>query len=194
MSKQQQVAIIGTAGRNDDEKKLSPAIFQSMVDEARKTIVETWKLDPSTVRLVSGGSAWADHVAVRLYGAKWGGLDLHLPEAWDKTQFYDTRIVDWKSNPGGTLNYYHRKFSAAMPCDSLAEIAALQKDERVRFIVHDGMHQRNTAVAARANYLIAFTFAAKNAKTPKDGGTADTWIKTNPFTRKLHISLPICTV
>jgi hypothetical protein len=43
------------------------ALFGLMCESALKAIAADWKLAPETVRLVSGGSAWADHVAVRLY-------------------------------------------------------------------------------------------------------------------------------
>ncbi len=63
-----------------------------MMTAAENTITDTWNLSKSQVCLVSGGSAWADHIAVRLFlnsiggcGVEedildgYAGLKLHLP-------------------------------------------------------------------------------------------------------------------
>ena len=59
------VSIIGTAGRKSDGSKLNPKIFVDMVKTALDTIKNVWKLED--VELVSGGAAYADHVAVKLF-------------------------------------------------------------------------------------------------------------------------------
>jgi hypothetical protein len=66
------VAIIGTAGRGGNAQRLTPAHFTSMVNAARIIISHVLQLSPSEVQLVSGGSSYADHVAVLL------DLDGHL--------------------------------------------------------------------------------------------------------------------
>ena len=71
-------------------------------------------------RLVSGGAAWADHVAVTL--ALDGTVDpaaltLHLPAAFEDGRF------DADTRDGGTANHYHRLFYARSGIDGLAEIA-----------------------------------------------------------------------
>ena len=88
------VAIIGTAGRRADAQRLSFAHFTSMVSTARAIIRQVLQLSPSQVHLVSGGSSYADHVAVVLYlesvlgqaettadavSETFAGLTLHLP-------------------------------------------------------------------------------------------------------------------
>ena len=50
------VSIIGTAGRDKSQPTMTAALFDAMVIEAENLIVEKFKLDPSTVVLVSGGS------------------------------------------------------------------------------------------------------------------------------------------
>lgn len=60
------VAIIGTAGRNGLAGRLSMEKFSKMVLDADQLIRE--RVGPrKTINLVSGGAAWSDHVAVRLY-------------------------------------------------------------------------------------------------------------------------------
>lgn len=75
------VAIIGTCGRTQGDR-LEPEIFDFMCRKARTTITDTLGLDPSIVELVSGGAAWADHVAVQLSNEEIvPNLTLHLPVA-----------------------------------------------------------------------------------------------------------------
>ena len=89
------VAIIGAAGRRHDAHRLTSAHFSSMVSTARCVIQQLLGLSPSQVHLVSGGSSYADHVAVVLYvqsameqlqeggtasnAQAYAGLTLHLP-------------------------------------------------------------------------------------------------------------------
>ena len=62
------VAIIGTAGRGVDVVSLlNHQMFRKMCESAANIILNDWKLDPAKVTLVSGGSAWSDHVAVDLF-------------------------------------------------------------------------------------------------------------------------------
>ena len=89
------VAIVGTAGRRGDAYRLTAAHFTSMVSAAQCLIGQVLALSPSHVHLVSGGSSYADHVAVVLYmqsvmeqaqeegtageAEAYAGLTLHLP-------------------------------------------------------------------------------------------------------------------
>lgn len=179
------VAIIGTAGRKDDADKLDAKLFEHMVECAERIIVDglgqsSW----SSIRLVSGGAAGADHVAVRLFQRHAeSGLCLHLPAEWKDGQACDTGENDWRTNPGRTMNQLHKAFSKRVGCDSLKEIA----DAKGATIVsHQGFHARNTHVA-KANYLIAFTFG-ESWNEPKDGGTMDTWKKFRGR-HKIHVPL-----
>lgn len=178
------VSITGTAGRKDDADKVNSALFDWMVEAAKYMIITHWKLDPALVILVSGGAAFADHTAVRLFNQTprgWGGLHLHLP-----CKFEDGRHVeDGFKSPGQYANYLHRQFSARCKFDSLAEINQAVVNGALVDSSKDGFHARNTEVA-KSEYLIAFTFGI--GSVPKDGGTSDTWNKcTSP--NKIHLSL-----
>jgi hypothetical protein len=51
--------------------------------------------------------------------------------------------------------------------------------------VHSGFHKRNTEIA-KADILIAFSWSSKDY--PTNGGTADTW-KKSESSRKIHVNL-----
>lgn len=83
------VSIIGTSGRKDADK-LTRASFNWMIARAIQYIkdlaprdvprekLHTWA--HANIDLVSGGSAWADHVVVHLWQRLWcRTLTLHLP-------------------------------------------------------------------------------------------------------------------
>lgn len=163
------LAIIGTAGRKDDAAKLNRSVFSSMGITGKQVVEQT-----NATNLVSGGAAYADHVAVRLYLRDIASqLTLHLPAKWDKKNccFKDTGEVDYKINPGGTANYYHRKFSTVVGINSLEDIQyAIKKGAEV--IVTEGFMERNTKVAEQADIILAMTFG--QGAYIKDGGTADT--------------------
>jgi|SRR6185369_13539530 len=174
------LSIVGSAGRQEDASKLSRQLFDDMVSRTSH-VIQDWKLDPAHVVLVSGGSAFADHVAVRLFLAgKFASLELHLPCEWDsKKQRFN------ESDPAGhTLNQLHMAFSKAVGLDSLSDLAKAHA-AGAKFIAWPGFHARNTQVAKSSN-LIAFTFAS--GKQPKSGsGTLDTWNKC--VGRKIHCPL-----
>lgn len=182
------VAVIGSAGRRRDAAFMTPSLYGKMVAVAETAIVGDWGLDPRNVVLVSGGSAFSDHVAVSLFlrdPARFRGLTLFLPCGFLDGRFADSGPWDWKTNPGQYLNYLHRQFSRAVGVQSLAEIQEL---ERHRNAVLDssafGFHGRNSLVAG-ADYVLAFT---SGGAEPADGGTADTWRKARGATRR-HESL-----
>src|SRR6185437_11854761 len=98
----QNVAIIGSAGRGNDSAKMNKPLFEAMCQEARRVISEDWKLRPDHDRLVSGGAAWSDHVAIQIAkGGVFGDIALHLPCKMDMSQnrAVDTGTMDWKTNP-----------------------------------------------------------------------------------------------
>ena len=101
------LAIIGTAGRNDDADKLTDQHFKYMIKTSRDYI----KTLDDDVTLVSGGSAWADHVAIRLFKKDKRDLILYLPYKFNNNKYED----DY-------LNSLHRKFSQKCVIDSLNEI------------------------------------------------------------------------
>lgn len=187
MAELKTVSIIGSAGRNDDGPLMSKGLFDAMVKDALRIIKDDFKLTPQEVCLVSGGAAWADHVAVALFlgGFGFASLKLCLPCKWVESQHLDTGVDDWKTNPGRSANAYHRAFSKKLGKDTLFDIELAQQLGAV-LVEGKGFHERNTDVA-KSDFLIAFTFGL-NGK-PKVGGTLDTWQKAAPSTRKVHVSL-----
>lgn len=183
------VSIIGTSGRTSDPQsgELTLTIFDRMITRARD-IISQYYPDPSKVMLVSGAAAWADHVAVRLYltGA-YAGLKLFVPAKWSDRKFADTGVVDWRANPGGTLNYYHRAFSAKIGTDTLSEIGTAVERGAIINAQSGSFHQRNGEVAKAGSLVIAFTWSESGK--PESGGTADTWKKIPDGVNKIHVSL-----
>lgn len=182
------LAIIGSAGRRDDADRMTPQLYAAMCSEAR-----TMVRDVGATRLVSGGAAFADHVAVTLFLENVvDELDLHLPAAWDGSA-YESR------GDGRTANFYHAGFSSACDVDSLGEIAtAVTKGAATSS--YRGFKQRNSQVAT-ADAILAFTFGAGGDNRfwagevlaieagLKPGGTADTWNKAVMAKFKRHVDL-----
>lgn len=169
------ISVCGTAGRGADASYLDAMTFERMVIECDRYIMEHTS-DTKTVMLVSGGAAWSDHIAVRLFlTGRYGGLILHMPCAWTGKEFVDN---------GSTANLYHRQFSYKMGISSFVEIEQARV-QGARIVVHDGFHKRNTFIA-KSPILIAFT--TSKTKSPTAGGTLDTWNKSSAKT-KHHISV-----
>lgn len=166
------LAIVGTAGRKDDAKKLSKKHFEAMCLIASGLIEQLGENNYPISHLVSGGAAWADHVAVRLFlDKKAPHLRLFLPAAWEGTSYHDTGEKDPKTNPGGTANYYHKLFQTATLINSLYEIQVAKNEGAELIPVAKGFYARN-ALVAKSDFLLACTFGKENEV--KDGGTADT--------------------
>lgn len=174
------LAIIGTAGRKDDADLLTLDKWKEM-----KRVIARFVEERNILSAISGGAAYADHLAVGLYNADYiENLELALPCAYDldNIMFVDNGDKDWRKNPGKTCNYYHRQFSEKVGINSLLQIKdAIISGAIVK--IEDGFFARNSLVA-EADILIAFTFG-EGAKL-KDGGTADT---TKKFLNKHNSSL-----
>lgn len=156
------VAVIGTAGRGSDFDRLSPFDFGRMCNTVRGILNDITK-EPY---LVSGGAAWADHVAVNLYNLGIVNyLDLHLPAKWDYTEGWFEQTA-----AGITSNKYHQRFSAKVGISSLNELELALS--RCRSTVSNGFFARNNDVA-KAQAVIALTFG--DGSKLKDGGTANTF-------------------
>lgn len=188
--KKHTISIIGTSGRKEALKGLSPKLYHSMVRKAEE-VIDSLSLSKEEILLVSGGAAWSDHVAVSLFlTGNYGGLKLYLPAPFDeeKEAFFDTGVVNWKTNPGGTANYYFRPFSRSMGRNMLKDLKkALEKGAIIDIPTgkSSGFHGRNTLVA-RSDVVLAFTWGKKE---PEDGGTKDTWNKVPKGSTKIHIPL-----
>jgi len=154
------VAIIGTAGRGKSLQGLDAAMYAKMVAHADKLIAE--QTAGHVVHLLSGGAAWADHIAVTLFlSHRYPMLSLHLPCALavDNGNYHynDTGNSDFRMNPGRSSNKYHREFSAAISRNTIREIQEAAA-EGAKLHIHKGFFARNDMVASQADLLIAFTW------------------------------------
>jgi hypothetical protein len=186
------VAVIGTAGRDSgagSHKQLDAVAFRKMCDAAVRVMVEEWKLDVNKVTLVSGGSAWSDHVAVDLFLNNplftHSKLVLYLPCKFINGHFADEQA--WHTC-GKTLNQLHKQFSDKLGRSTLGDLELAVKRGATLDSTGRGFFARNLKVGKVAHYMIAFSAASGNQ--PSDGGTVHTWRNaTTPPTNRKHISL-----
>lgn len=176
------LAIIGPA-RNTCATRLTPEHFERMCAAARDLVAAQ-----GIHTLASGGAAWADHVAVRLFlesavqstnvaevpSATSAVRELHLyfPCEWDAARGQFRSRGHWRSDTGKAANVYHQRFSHVCAMDSLADIARALKMEGCHAHVYEGFHARNRALAAAADQLVAFAVEEHLSR-----GTQDTWNK-----------------
>jgi predicted NAD-dependent protein-ADP-ribosyltransferase YbiA (DUF1768 family) len=170
------IAIIGTAGRTK-----VPTIneWNNMLKDAEL------RVKPQDT-LISGGAAFADHIAVKLFlEGKVKGLKLRLP-----AKIKNGKFVGGKGTAGGTAQYYHENFSKLLGVDTVAEIEqAIEKGAEATYeteISNKAMFIRNEKVANESNAMIAYTYGEGNQ--PADGGTKDTWNKSK-YADKTHVQI-----
>ncbi len=179
------LAIIGTAGRADDGKRLvlDPETYLTrMLDAAR----EVSKLTGAT-ELISGGAAFSDHIAVILFleDPSHYTLELELPAPFESDlvggyKYFDKGSGDWKGNPGAVSNHYHRLFLKVFkktrltwsPFNDFSSLESYRSSGQVTINVGTGFLERNLVVAGKAHHCLAMTFG--NGRQLKDGGTAHT--------------------
>ena len=189
------VSIIGSAGRLGDGERMSRDLFISMVRKAEHLISNVFKLTKSDVALISGGSAWADHVAVRLWlesvadtdsPDSFSGLRLYLPCAFDSTS--DGSPPMFHGSVGERLNELHASFTNKMKCefDSRTDIVCAHALGAELNYQYPGFHNRNRQIG-QSEYIIAFTWGESNV-FPKAGGTKHTW-DNSATVNKIHIPL-----
>lgn len=177
------VAVIGTAGR-DVTRPMTKALWLAMVEDLRQ------RVRASDV-LVSGGAAWADHLAVHAFLVGWvAGLELYLPAPLVEAAG-GFRFAGGPRTSGAAANHYHELFTTATGVEGRPEIAtaaergALLHAEPVA-PGYDAMHTRNTKIARRCTEAVAYTWG--EAGHPAQGGTLDTWREIRS-TAKVHVSL-----
>lgn len=170
-------SIVGTAGRKEDAQKLSKNHFEAMMECARLMLQQFKESDYGVDTLVSGGAAWADHVAVRLFLAKEiPKLKLFLPCPWDKVnrQFDPTPLnakeAEKKASTGEIANSLHSRFSKKVLFNSLGDIQRAM-DQGASIFIGRGFFARN-ALVAQSDIILAMTFG--NKEWVKEGGTANT--------------------
>lgn len=176
------LAIIGTAGRKPNQYQILSLDHMKWIADTVKCYIE-FVLEKSTneIILVSGGSAWVDHVAIQLYlEEKFAGLELYLPANFDtKNKKYES------THEGLILNKLHNDCALKTNVDVFKELCEVVADPDVKIIIKKGFFQRNTLISQNNDHLIAFTFVTG---APISGGTYDTWKKTKHI-NKIHFSL-----
>lgn len=178
------IAIIGTAGRDNTIEKLSKEKYQWMINQVKKKI-KTIKshCDDEKIILVSGGAAFSDHIAIKLYQKH--------PDKYDLVLYFPCKFDPEKcqfegNGPGKSANFYHKRFSDLCGYDSLIEIGNIIKKENVTIIIGNGFHDRNMMIAQNCDFMIALTFSQSDS--PEEGGTKDTWNKMVNG-NKIHIRI-----
>jgi len=173
-------AIIGTAGR-DRSKPMPRHLWHWMVVDAITRV-------PQGAHVVSGGAAWADHLAVMLFlSGNAARLTLHLPALFAGGRFDGPMF-----SSGSAANHYHRQFSQVVGFDSLHQVATVLAMPGVDWTFeptapgYGAMMARNLKVAQAPN-LLAYTFG--RGDEPADGGTAHTWRACAGL--RVHVPLPI---
>jgi predicted NAD-dependent protein-ADP-ribosyltransferase YbiA (DUF1768 family) len=192
------LGVIGTAGRGEN---LTKEHFLFMVERTKKAVAAIKAATGAeAIRLVSGGAAWSDHVAISLLmGAEVEALTLHLGAEFENNAF----TVKEANDAGDAMNKYHRQFSLAMTDGesqswSLEDIQAMvntywndPRDERHQVTFQSGeikgLFDRNTLIAEDSDFLIAFTFGENGPI----GGVKDTYDKYLALGKKnaRHVSL-----
>jgi hypothetical protein len=184
------LAIVGTAGRKEDYARLNGRIYQQMIEKAK---IVMYKLRTERGMpigcLVSGGAAWADHVAVELFlEGSLLKLELHLPALFDRQakRFRE----DGSDDCGKIANFHHERFSRKIGFSSLHRLALAIGLPGCEMIVTTGFKRRNTMVAARSDALLAMTFGIGHCV--KNGGTEDTvrkFLERHPQAPTYHMDL-----
>jgi hypothetical protein len=192
------IALIGSAGRQADAAKVSRSLYDLMYEKTERTISD-WNI----LHAVSGGAAFADHLAVRAFlEGRVKSLTLFLPARFSGRSYVPN--PRFRNDPGSTSNEYHRAFSSACGVDSLAELSeAIRRGATVS--VHEGFQTRNIEVANAVDHMLAFTFGSATSLDlgPEDEGfqnasvaglkitkgTAHCWAEAWKCRRKSHINL-----
>jgi hypothetical protein len=175
------IAVIGTAGRNKADP-LTSLLWEGMTQHLCGGLLPNDKL-------VSGGAAWADHIAVHAFiNGYCNELTLHLPAPFVNGQFEGAY-----GTSGGAANYYHKLFSKVVGEDTLGQITcAINMGAHVTYEPvangYGAMARRNAKVATDCSHMLAYTFGAGDV--PADGGTLMTWNMAAGKKRK-HIPLPV---
>lgn len=194
------LAIIGTAGRREDQGMLTAEHYQRMVQASIK-LIDHLNLNPRELHLVSGGAAWADHLAVTL--TLMGvipptHLKLYLPAKLEYYGYEGEEGQPWQQRTADTANYYHKLFEQKTGHKSIEQLREVEKKGASLEVITSGFKSRNSRVAREVSLdgtLVAFTFGDPTSSQQhwtiksfgpdvkadeaglKDGGTADTFNK-----------------
>jgi hypothetical protein len=174
------IGIIGSAGRGSDVDRLGVHYWNVMLESAANLIEHT-----ASNILISGGAAWADHIAVSIFlkNTSLFSLHLHLPCPFKDGKFEEN------TNVGKTANHYHALCSSKLGVDTLSQIQ-FAIEHGCKVTVSDGFYARNYLVSEESDILLAYTFG--DEKRLKDGGTKhtfDTFLKKKSRGLAFHYNL-----
>lgn len=159
------IGIIGSRDLSDSRYS-----YSELVGLVRDRVTKIVKDEADTICFVSGGSTWADHIAVTLRNEmKSSSLILYLPSNLNENGFVKT---DGDKGASNTLNTLHKEFMTKTQINSIKELIDTQKMRNVTYIVKPGFLTRNAEVAKQSQYLIALTHGETKPDTP---GTTHTW-------------------
>lgn len=174
------IAIVGSAGRKSDTQHVSRPLYEAMIYDAKATVQQI-AMD-ERIDLVSGGAAFADHVAVSLFlmGVA-NSLTLYLPAPW-RTDL-DFPKYDEKAREGSLSNYYHRQFSLALTRGKSfsATREGIQKAVTKGAVLntdHLGYYKRNLQVG-KVDALICYHFGGDGTAPRKPSGSRHCWDNSN---------------
>jgi hypothetical protein len=161
------LAIIGSAGRRDDAFRITSALYRAAYEKVEGLISALGSVDT----LVSGGAAFADHLAVHLFlKGRVPSLRLYLPAHYSlATGRY---VEPYRKCPGSITNHWHREFSRKCGGDSLNALRRAILDSGCHSEVRFGFDARNAGIADNADGVVALTFGAGAELKP--GGSANT--------------------
>lgn len=144
-----------------------------------RSIIRDRKYDVDEITLVSGGSAWMDHVAVQLFERGFfEKLVLHLPCTINPDGTFEN------NHEGSILNNLHKECQNKTGYKVFKELSTVIRFPNCGVITTPGFFNRNSKIASESDILIAFTFGKD---TPDSNGTLNTWNKFSG--EKIHISL-----
>jgi len=167
------MAVIGTAGRKEDAFKMNASVFEKMVMHAKHTQQKTWKLPNNKVILVSGGAAWADHVAVKLFlqgkedGNPYAGLYIYFPCKLDFNQSDSSSLSSSSSSSSKTFSDNKSEVVSIRALDN-GSWKWIENPGRIVNQLHDvfsnalGYHTMN-------DFVLAQTFGAQLHADNNDG-------------------------
>ena len=180
------IGVIGSSGRGALAQRMSRPLYFAMVNDAHQLLDQARIRDDEIVELVSGGSAWADHVAVSLYlkGVA-DSLTLYLPCGYDAHQHKFIGPRGWLEGDAWVLNQRHDVFGLVMGRDPRLGIEdAVARGAQLVTVV-GGFLGRNLEVG-RVDWLIAYTW--DGTPEPQSPGTGHTW-RHSGAARKTHRDL-----
>lgn len=182
-----QAVIIGTAGRSNRDS-LSLKVWENMIAKAKEIV-------PKGVRGISGGAAWADHIAVELFRiGHLSELKLHLPAPLDN---WNACYIGGHKSAASAANYYHGMFSQVLQTNTIQQIVEASQCIGCGYTYQPvdmglrAMFVRNALVAKEVSgddMVLAYTWDRGEIS---DSGTKNTWDQIK-VSNKQHVSMYDC--